>query len=119
MASALKVKTSIAVGAVCIIVLIPLLENNFFAPVKIKRWGELSWDDFQGIPPPFSSYAASITSAVYLEYDSSQSRYRAYAGQNNIRSWVKLNRPDRQPALLNHEQYHFNITELHARMLND
>lgn len=118
MARSLKVKIGITGFAIIILLGIPLLDNSFFAPVTIKRWEKLSWDDFQGIPQPFSSYEAAIASAVYLEYDSTKERFHAYAGQNNIGSWAKRSRPGQEYAL-NHEQYHFNITELHARKLNE
>lgn len=118
MAGSLKVKIGIAGFSIFVLVLIPLLENKFFAPVTIKRWGKVSWNDFQGIPQPFSSYGAVISSGVSLEYDSNRSRYVAYAGQNNIYSWVKKSE-DERAYMLNHEQYHFDITEFHARMLND
>ena len=118
MAGSLKVKIGIAGFAVIILLGIPLLENSFFAPVAIKKWANLSWDDFQGIPQPFSSYEAVIASAVYLEYDSTTERFHAYAGQHNVGSWAKRSRPI-QNYELNHEQYHFNITELHARKLNE
>lgn len=118
MAGSLKVKIGIAGFAVIILLGIPLLENSFFAPVTIKRWAKLSWDDFQGIPQPFSSYEAAIASAIYLEYDSTRERFHAYAGQHNVGSWAKRSRPS-QDYELNHEQCHFNITELHARKLNE
>lgn len=116
MANSLKVKMAIA--GVAVLVLIPLLQTKFFAPVTIKRWGKVSWDDFQGIPQPFSSYEAGISSSIYLEYDSSKGRYVAYAGQNNVQSWARRSQQE-QDYLLNHEQYHFNITQLHAQKLND
>jgi hypothetical protein len=118
MANSLKIKMGIAVFAISVLILIPLLETKFFAPVTIKRWGNVSWDDFQGIPQPFSSYEAGISSSIYLDYDSTKGRYVAYAGQNNVQSWAKRSREE-QAYLLNHEQVHFNITELHARKLND
>lgn len=118
MANSLRVKIAIAVISSAVLVAIPLMQTNFFAPIIIKRWSKLTWDDFKGIPQPFSSYEAAISSSIYLEFDSAQNRYVAYAGQNNIRSWAKRSEPG-QEYELNHEQYHFNITELHARMLNE
>lgn len=118
MANSLKVKIAIAGGALFVLFLVPLLQSKFFAPVTIKRWGNVSWNDFQGIPRPFSSYEAGISSSVYLEFDSIKGRHVAFAGQNNIHSWAKRSQ-DEQVYLLNHEQFHFNITELHARMFND
>jgi len=119
MANFIKPKIGIAVLSLSILVLIPLLQSSFFAPVTIKRWSEkLTWQDFQGIVQPFSKYEAVISSKIYLEYDSTKSQYYAYAGQNNIRSWAKMSTPYLDYSL-NHEQRHFDITELHARMLND
>jgi hypothetical protein len=118
MANSLKIKLGIAGVAILVLLLVPLLENKFFAPVTIKRFGKISWDDFQGIPPPFSSHQAAISSSIHLEYDSTKKKYVAYAGQHDVASWVRGSH-EGQDYLLNHEQYHFNITELHARMLND
>jgi hypothetical protein len=117
MAGSLKLKIAITGFSVVLFALIEFLDNRFFAPATIKRWSKISWEDFQGIPQPFTEYEAGISSSIYLEYDSALSRYRAYAGQNNMRSWARRSHED-QDYELNHEQYHFNITELHARMLN-
>lgn len=118
MASVVRVKISIIIGAVFILTFIPLLKSNFNAPVTIKRWEEkLTWDDFRGLPPPFQKWGAAISSNVYLKYDTANKRFEAFAGQNNQQSWVK-NRTRRSNYALNHEQYHFNITELHSRMMN-
>lgn len=78
----------------------------------------MTWDDFQGFVPPFTGYEAAIASAVYLEYDSSKNKFHAYAAQNNMRSWAKRSRLNQEYGL-GHEQHHFNITELHARKLNE
>jgi hypothetical protein len=118
MANLVKTKTGLSIFSVSILILIPLFESNFNAPVVIKRWSKLTWDDFQGFIQPFSRYEAAISSAIYLEYDSSRQTYHAYAGQNNVRSWAKKNSNGYLDYTLNHEQHHFNITELHARQLN-
>ena len=115
MANLVKAKVGLSIFSISILILIPLLESNFNAPVTIKRWGNLTWDDFKGFPIPFSGYGAVISSKVYLEFDSSKSQYVAFAGQHNINSWTK----DTSAYGLNHEQYHFNITEIHARLLNE
>lgn len=117
MANSLRVQIVISVVSIAILVLIPLVQSKFFAPVTIKRWDKISWDDFQGIRPPFTRYDAQIHSSIYLEFDSALQRYHAYAGMNDIGSWVKSSDLD-QDYLLNHEQYHFNVSEFHARMLN-
>ena len=118
MANILKAKLGVSLLSVSILILIPLLESNFNAPVTIRRWGKLTWNDFKGFVPPFSGYGAAISSQVYLEFDSATSKYIAYAGQNNMRSWTKEKTTVSHYAL-NHEQYHYNITEIHARLLNE
>src|SRR5687768_9769572 len=118
MANFLKAKLAVSAFSVSIIILVALLDSNFNAPVTIKRWSKLTWNDFQGFPRPFSGYGAVIGSQVYLEFDSASSKYVAYAGQNNLVSWTKETTKNSDYAL-NHEQYHFNITELHARLLNE
>jgi hypothetical protein len=118
MANLVKTKTGLSIFSLSILILIPLFESNFNAQVIIKRWSKLTWDDFQGFIQPFSRYEAAISSAIYLEYDSSTQTYLAYAGQNNVRSWAKRSPNAYLDYALNHEQYHFNITELHARKLN-
>ncbi|HZY82369.1 MAG TPA: hypothetical protein VFE50_22745, partial [Cyclobacteriaceae bacterium] len=118
MAGALKLKISISGVAIFVLTLLPLIENKFFAPVTIKRWSRLTIDDFQGIPQPLSSFAAAISSSIYLEYDTAVGKYFAYAGQSNIRSWAKRREDGRYNYLLDHEQCHFNITEYYARKLN-
>src|SRR5688572_18826003 len=110
MASFLKVKIGVSLFSIFIIIIIPLLQSNFNATATIKRWSKLSWTDFKGIPRPFTQSGAAISSDILLEYDSGSSQFIAYAGQNNMRSWTEMD----TLAIygLNHEQYHFNITEL-------
>jgi hypothetical protein len=118
MARYLKTKIGISVFSISIIVLTPLLESNFNTPATTKRWSKLSWEDFQGFVPFFSDYDAAISSTVYLEYDSLNNYFYAYAGQRNVESWVKKADNINLDYLLNHEQYHFNITEIFARRMN-
>ncbi len=118
MANLVKTKSVISIASFVIIAIIPLLQNSFYLPVTIKKWSQLEWSDFKGTPQPFTQYGAVISSKVYLEYDSIDHRYRAYAGQNNRRSWVKTSMMNSTSGL-RHEQYHFNITEYHSRLLNE
>lgn len=118
MGNILKIKLGLILFSLLLLVLIPLLANNFYAPVTYKKWQQLTWDDFQGIAKPFTGWGAGISSKVIVEWDSAAEKYTAYAVQNNQRSWRRksLNYPD---DVLNHEQYHFNITEIHARKMNE
>ena len=117
MAHLVKPKIYILSISILAFILIIALQKSFFRTPTIKRWDakeQLSWEDFKGIPVPFSKYGAVIQSEVYIEYDSLRNKYMAYAGQNNMLSWSML----KDDYALEHEQYHFNITELHARKLN-
>ncbi|WP_373395881.1 hypothetical protein V8V91_14970 [Algoriphagus halophilus] len=83
----------------------------------MHRWKHLEWEDFQGFVKPFTGWGAGISSSVFVEYDSIQKKYSAYAAMNNQYSW-KSRYVLNSDYVLNHEQYHFNITEYHARKLN-
>jgi hypothetical protein len=117
MGDPMKFKIFLTVISLITLTFIPLIKSNFGAPVTIKRWDILTWEDFQGIAKPFTGFAAGINSYIYLEFDSLKSTYYAFAGQNNQRSWRKRNIVG-EDYVLNHEQYHFNISEVHARRLN-
>ncbi|MTI31552.1 DUF922 domain-containing protein, partial [Xanthovirga aplysinae] len=82
---------------------------------------KLQWKDFKGAPDPKSEFSA-LTNAV-LNY-----KYRAGILEDKIDlsfevscyfekrfSWVK--KGHEKPELLAHEQLHFDITELYARIL--
>ena len=118
MAHLVRTKASILSFSVIGLILIVSLRASFYRTPIIKRWDaeeQLTWEDFKGIPIPFSKYGATINSQVYMEYDSLTEIFYAYAGQNNMLSWSKVN----GEYGLKHEQYHFNVTELHARKLNN
>lgn len=117
MGNIVKIKLAISVFSVAALVLIPLLKSNFNERVIIKRWSALTWEDFRGMVPPFTRYDAAVSSDVLIELDSATSRYRAYAVQNNVESWTREHTG--QEDLLRHEQYHFNISEIFARKLNE
>ncbi|WP_439490625.1 hypothetical protein [Algoriphagus sp.] len=117
MSNFLKLKLTLIVGSISILILIPLFERNFNAPVTMHRWKQLDWDDFQGFVKPFTGWGAGISSNVFIEFDSIQEKFSAYAAMNNQSSWKRIEVMDSKYTL-NHEQYHFNITEYHARKLN-
>lgn len=118
MSNILKFKLFLIFVSVLILTLIPLFESNFNAEVKYYEWKQLTWDDFQGFAKPFTRWDASISSSVYVNYDSAAQKYRAFASMNNQLSWKKGSSVG-SDYLLNHEQYHFNITEYHARLMNE
>lgn len=91
-------------------------------------WGTLTWDDFQGQVPPSTPWAAETWSGADGSWDGTKPLRPAggqkKAGLKDVRasssfdkgkSWVK---PDQKTdKLLQHEQYHFDITEYWAREL--
>ncbi len=76
----------------------------------------LTWDDFNGVRKPFTGWAAAIDSDVFVDFDSISNRFRAYAAMNAATSWKKSG--DLSDYLLNHEQYHFNLTQYYALKLD-
>lgn len=82
---------------------------------------KLSWSDFNGEPQLESPYEAMTASGIEYAYEAKNRngqlsftfKVRAYFNPNT--SWVKPS--SRTNALLAHEQVHFDISELHARIL--
>lgn len=89
-------------------------------------WSEdyrLSWSDFKGQPKPGNVYVASTNSGLSFSYGfktingvaTSDFRYEVTSYFYPELSWYQ---PERvSPRVLQHEQTHFDITELHARKL--
>ncbi|MBW1297812.1 hypothetical protein [Aquimarina litoralis] len=111
------IKLFLIITSCTVLLGISIVRNNFYQKPTYKRWAALNWSDFKGMGVPFTTYAAGISSEVYLETDSVSKSYRAYAAQNDQRSWKKYEDEDSYELLL-HEQYHFNITEIFARKMN-
>lgn len=118
MAPVVKTKIVLILFSIVTLVALSAMRRSLREATKIKPWGKITREDFQGVVPLFSRYAAAIATNVYLEYNPTDSTYVAYAGQVNTNSWYRSSNHD-SPYLLAHEQYHFNITELHARKMND
>lgn len=88
--------------------------------VKIL-WNErpLSWRDFKAAPAPESEYHASTNSGLSYSWSARfkgeeiQLAYTVAAYFYPESSWVS----EKNEGLLAHEQLHFDISELHARLL--
>ncbi|BDD04565.1 DUF922 domain-containing protein [Aureibacter tunicatorum] len=81
-------------------------------------WKQIEWNDFKGNQQDLlikDNYAANISSHIILEEDSVLPQ-KAHA----VMYPYKSSKVDKKKTdyLLNHEQYHFNITEAFARKLN-
>lgn len=82
----------------------------------------LSWADFKGSPNGKGSFVASTSSGMSQSYvidgrgmlDKSETRVVAHFYPEY--SWYRAK--DTTARLLKHEQTHFDITEIHTRMLN-
>lgn len=76
---------------------------------------QLTIDDFRGYADYFTHYDAAISSTIDYETDDEGSITAVYAVCNTGYTWVNPWDKDGY-FLLQHEQYHFNVTEVVARM---
>lgn len=76
---------------------------------------KLSWEDFKASPDPNSKNAALTSSTINIEfgYDEEGLTFSIRCSFDKNRSWVRIRNND----VLAHEQGHFDIAEVHARML--
>lgn len=97
---------------------------TFFSFSQVERekayiyWNQrpLAWTDFKGFAPASSPYVALTHSAIVLNYggEGSSISFSVESAFYPKKSWKKKNVDD---YILKHEQGHFDITELYARML--
>ncbi len=81
-------------------------------------WSEarkLSWSDFKARPDAASANAAMTNSIINIEFnfDDTSLDYTISCRFDKNRSWVKV----RTVSVLEHEQGHFDIAEIYARVL--
>ena len=82
----------------------------------------LTWDDFQGDPPADGSEGAITSYTLYSAWKCRGSvfEFRVIAGFRRRQSWVKavvLNDTTQRRTVLGHEQTHFDLAEVHARIM--
>ncbi|MCW8980537.1 MAG: DUF922 domain-containing Zn-dependent protease [Altibacter sp.] len=105
-----------------ILILLVGLFSSENASEKIPWRGpdQLTWSDFQGVPEGNSSYVASTNSGLSFSYSYSErngERIFEYTIQSNFYPKLSWYRPEAASAyILKHEQTHFDISELHARI---
>ena len=77
---------------------------------------KLTWNDFQGTPPPNPKAAALTSTAIKIDfgYYHEALEYHLYCRFDQDASWGKI----RTGQVLAHEQGHFDIAEIYARKLN-
>ena len=95
-------------------------QNN---PEKIiwNKNQKLSWEDFRGKPVRSASFVASTNTGISFHYSYSI-KNGAVDVEYSVRSFFAPEGswyiPERvSPYILKHEQAHFDVSELHARML--
>lgn len=119
MANLVKYKAALSGTSIVIIVLFYGMLNSFQLNPEERPWSDsISWSDFKGVPHYFRSGDAGIYSRLSLEYDSITENYKVVALMNQSKSWHKSNADRFTNDILKHEQYHFNITEAYARLMN-
>ncbi|MEP7127288.1 MAG: DUF922 domain-containing protein [Chitinophagales bacterium] len=83
------------------------------------RWNDrskIAYDDFKGVVPENSPWAALTASYIYFTYSTTNgkiSTVKVYSAFKKNESWMKTNRED----VLGHEQLHFAIAEYYTRKL--
>lgn len=105
--------------------LLTLLLATSIVPDKKFTFQEkpvLTWDDFKGTPPINSHHAASVNSGIAYSYSAKitgkivQLDFEVHSEFYPQLSW-KRDLKENDSQLLRHEQLHWNISELHARIL--
>jgi len=82
----------------------------------------LTWRDFQGTPPEDGSEGAMTSYTLYSAWKcrGAAFEFRVVAGFRPRQSWVKavvLNDTTQRRTVLGHEQTHFDLSEVHARIM--
>ena len=87
-------------------------------PIPWRAVDQLTWEDFQGTPDTSLPWFAMTSSVLQMSPDTIQEKtvvLRVIADFRPTESWVLPHA--RTQVLLEHESWHFNIAEYHARLL--
>ncbi len=96
-------------------------KNGYVERFSYSEKNKLEWSDFRGKPKNNSDFDASVNTGITYQWS-----YSKGSGQIELKfevdsfcypslSWVK--KEQMTPYLLSHEQLHFDISELHARIM--
>ena len=103
--------------AICLIALIAYATTT--SAQELVDWQEkrLTWDDFEKRNLPHSRTGAITSSGIYFSYMENAAGLDIIvkAQMDKSRSWV--NTHSMHDEVLSHEQMHFDISEIHARLL--
>lgn len=104
--------------------LLPSCKTNHHENPRSYKFSErpkVEWNDFKGYPGLSDKFDAAISSGVGYQYTERIENgklvldFNVYAFFDQASSWS--NYKEGVPSLLKHEQYHFHISEVWARML--
>lgn len=108
----------IIIGLISILIFL-LTYTELAKKNEIVVWSEakpLTWDNFTPSNWIYRNYSAIIKTSIRCEIKTKKKKARIFAFMNSKRSMyldtIKLTK-----GMLKHEQYHFNISEYHARLL--
>jgi hypothetical protein len=101
-----------------LLILLPLF-SSFSVEENLIDWNasrKLTWEDFQGKVDPASANAALTNSGINVEFGFNDKKliHTIRCRFNKEKSWVRI----KTDYILNHEQGHFDIAEIHARLLH-
>lgn len=91
--------------------------GNFSSAIIWNDSIKLTWNDFKAKPIPNAAEAAMTASSMEFSYNTKNSKifWQVKVKFFPLLSWT--NPKKQSDYILNHEQLHFNITELYARLL--
>jgi len=105
-----------------ILLLILVNDNNdFVGKFSYSERDRLDWSDFRGKPESNSHFDASVNTGITYQWSYGKDKgdielnYQVDSFCYPSMSWVK--RGQMSDRLLSHEQLHFDISELHARIM--
>jgi predicted secreted Zn-dependent protease len=101
-----------------LLILIPLL-GVINIDENLIEWSssrKLTWQDFKGKPNPLSDNAALTNSTITADFGYSNKglKHTIKCVFNKSLSWGRI----KNDYILNHEQGHFDLAEIHARLLH-
>ncbi len=95
--------------------------NGYVGKFSYTERSELAWSDFRGRPHSTSHFDASVNTGITYQWSYGKDKgdieldYQVDSFCYPSLSWVK--RGQMSDYLLSHEQLHFDISELHARIM--
>lgn len=98
------------------------IQSDTDSKILWKESEKLIWSDFLGTPDSATPFAASTHTGIFFEYKYALDSSSKVTVEFTVKSFFNKNKSWYYPHLINdhilqHEQTHFDISELHARIL--